>query len=125
MPTVPAPRVFLFRAGPDLGGHRAVQLVNGVVVLCNAKFDADKWAFTGMTTKAARGGDWVPVIVDGLITEPSWLWEPGKPVYVGENGVLTQTPPVAPQYAFQLAVGHADAPTRVWIRRHVPITLVA
>jgi hypothetical protein len=48
----------------------------------------------GVTTGAAASGAQVPYIAAGNIDESSWSWVSNSPVFVGMNGVLTQTEPV-------------------------------
>ncbi len=76
-------------ASEPLGGHRAVT--------------ADGWHATpstldhlvGITAGAGATGDATEYVSHGLMVEPSWTWQAGAPIFVGLDGVLTQTPPVS------------------------------
>jgi hypothetical protein len=54
------------------------------------------------------------------MTEPSWDWTPGLPLYVGPDGILVQSPPAS---GFIREIGLAVSPTSIVIRHMVPITL--
>ena len=74
----------------------------------------------GITTGAAAAGDAINVQASGEMTEVSWNWTPGLPVFLGTNGLLTQTPPVS---GFQLVLGVAISPTKLAINIKQPIVL--
>lgn len=69
-----------------------------------------------ITSGAASSGGQVNALMFGAMTEPSWSWTPG-PVYLGTNGLLTQTPPAAPGAVFIAQVGTATSPTSVFVDR--------
>lgn len=48
----------------------------------------------GLADVDETAGETVAAISAGLYTLASWSWTPGKPVYVGLNGFLTQTRPL-------------------------------
>lgn len=73
-------------AAEPLGGHRAVTVTG---FHANPE-DADLLA--GITSAAGVLGSTVDVTVKGLMSEPSWNWTPGQPVFIGSLGVLTQIP---------------------------------
>jgi len=58
--------------------------------------DADSLAaYAGVTRMATIVGDPINVVRSGLITEGAWTWTPDAPIFIGVNGVLTQTQPLA------------------------------
>lgn len=57
----------------------------------------------GVTTQAIMVGNTGNVVFGGPIQEPSWNWIEGA-VYLGANGLLTQT---APTTGFLLMIGRA------------------
>lgn len=73
-------------AAEALGGNRAVT-VDGFHA--NPE-DADR--FGGITLTSGVLGATVGVLVKGLMTEGSWNWTPDQPIFIGPNGVLTQSP---------------------------------
>lgn len=59
----------------------------------NGSVPAEVEAVFGITTQAGSPGDQVLVITGGEYAESTWNWTPGAPLYLGENGFLTETPP--------------------------------
>lgn len=58
--------------------------------------DADSLAtYAGVTRMATIPGDPINVVRSGLITEGAWTWTPDAPIFIGADGVLTQTQPTA------------------------------
>lgn len=103
-----------YTAGEALGGHRGVKLGPSGEAFYASNADAASFAgFIGVTTGAASFGAQVSVQSAGLMTEGTWSWTPSAPVFLGVNGVMTQTPPAAP--AFQLVVGFAVTATSIFI----------
>jgi hypothetical protein len=46
-----------------------------------------------LTTGAWDSGVTATLVAQGIVTEPTWSWTPGQPIWLGLNGVLTQTIP--------------------------------
>jgi hypothetical protein len=65
----------------------------------------------GMTTGAVTAGSVVSLQSIAEMVEPLWNWDISKLVYLRENGLLTQTPPAAPDYAFCMVIGFPKSPT--------------
>lgn len=102
-----------------IGGHRIVRAVVGEVDIATAMDAAHGDDLLGITTHAAVQGAPVQVLTSGAITEPSWSWTPGEPLFLGENGLMTHTPPADP--AFEVTVGFAETPTTVFLSIGTPI----
>lgn len=98
----------LSATGP-ISGHRAIVSTGTGARYPDASVSADGDLIVGISTNAAVDGDEVIVRTNGEITEPSWNWTPG-PIFAGNGGVLTQTPPVG---AWIRQVGVAVAPTKI------------
>jgi len=78
-------------AGEDLGGHRVVG-VNAIGQAVYASSD-NTTIPVGVTAGAAVFGAEVTVQVSGEMQEPSWSWDVASPIFLGADGVLTQSPP--------------------------------
>jgi len=76
-------------AAVDLGGHRAI------TVFGQYASPDDEDILAGITTNAVKAGDTTYALRDGIITEPSWSWTPGLPIFIASGGVLTQSPPTS------------------------------
>lgn len=64
--------------------------------------------YAGITRYAVVNGEEVNVVRVGLITENGWSWTPDVPVWIGQDGQLTQT---APQT--QRRIGYAIASNKL------------
>lgn len=100
-------------AGETLGGHRMVRIVDGEAKYADATVEAHGNDVFGLTTQASGLGDMVQIVTFGEVTEPSWNWTPEEAVFLGVNGLLTQTP--TPGAEFDLVVGFALTPTTLMI----------
>lgn len=110
----PAGGSALKTAAVAIGGHRAVAFrSDGQIEYANNLTDNHKHVSVGVTTGAVAAGDTVTVLSLGEITETSWAWTPSQLVFIGPNGVLTQTPPTAP--AWLRAIGAAVTPTTLFV----------
>lgn len=72
-----------------------------------------------MTLHAAGASEPVAIRRTGEVEEGSWAWTPGFPVYLGLNGVPTQTLP--PEALFGLIVGIPTTPTTLFLAPREPI----
>lgn len=108
-------------AANTLGGHRIVRVVAGEVDYASADDLEHMDDVLGLTLAAAAQGASVQVLREGSITEPSWSWSPGEPLFLGINGLITQTPGAN---AFDLPVGYAETATTAYITIGTPIELV-
>lgn len=110
-----------YKADGALSGHRVVRPTNpSEVGYADSSVVADANAVLGITLGATLAGDDVNVQTAGEITEPSWTWVVGDPVFLGLTGLLTQTPPAT---GFSLVVGVPVAPTKLVIGIKQPIIL--
>ena len=60
------------------------------------------------------------VRVGGIMAEPSWTWDLDKFIYLGVNGLLTQTPPGT---GFLLEMGWPINPTSMMVDIKLPLFL--
>ena len=73
----------------------------------------------GLTVFAAVQGQSIDIVRAGIVEEPSWSWVADQPVYLGLDGVLTQTLPTGA--LFGLVVGFPIAPTKLFMSIKPPI----
>jgi len=108
-------------ASVDLGGQRVV-VNDGAynVTYADASNLLEMHNVLGLTQGAAALGAEVVVLKSGEITEGSWSWTPDNYVYLGLNGLLTQTVPTS---GFLLVIGTAIAPTVLNVNIGAPILL--
>lgn len=112
-----------FTATTAIGGHRVLALdaANAVVYAENTAYMHSN-KIIGISLNAAAPGGTISAVRAGEVAESSWSWDVTLPVYLGVNGLLTQTPPVYPA-AFSLIVGFPTAPDRLFVAVREPITL--
>ena len=98
-------------------GRRAVSAALGLVYHPALATPADGVNVYGIAANAAVDGDTVEVHTQGPMTDASWTWVAG-PVYVADEGVLSQT---APTMGWIVTVGMAIAPDTIDIHIQLPI----
>jgi hypothetical protein len=62
----------------------------------------------GLTSQAVSSGIEPTAVLSGLVTDSSWNWVRGSPLYLGSNGNITA---IAPTSGFIVPIGNAEAPT--------------
>lgn len=95
-----------------IGGHRVVKATATGVDYADSSNSSDQGKVVGITASAFAAGDLVKVYTAGEIIESTWTWTPG-PVYLGTNGLLTQTVPTS---GFVQQVGVAHEPTKLVVQ---------
>lgn len=79
-------------AAQAMGLYRAVTILGEYCV--STLESLSKYA--GVTKTSVVLGSTVKVTQSGLMTDAGWTWTPNVPIFVGANGVLTQTAPALP-----------------------------
>lgn len=110
-------------AGVNLSGHRlVVPRSDGEVIYADNATVAHTSLPIWLTLGAALAGGSVTVVALGEVIEPTWAWTPEGSIYLGANGVLTQTVPSSPaRFIEQVAV--AETPTSIYFDPKIPITI--
>lgn len=104
-----------------LSGERIVYAVDASTVNYASCSDIAHFSqVLGLTETAAASGASVNVRRSGEFTFEGWSWIQG-PVFLGENGALTQTVPSTAR--FSLAIGFAMSATTLFIDIGTPIIL--
>lgn len=112
-------------AASSLSGHRVVTPApDGSLGYASNDDLGDVNSPLWVTAAAASSGAQLETLMFGPMVEPSWTWTPGQPVYLGTNGVLTQTPPAAPGAVFLAQVGTATSPTSLFVDRSPSIKII-
>lgn len=111
-------------ASQNLSGHRVIKInAQGLLQYASSALLPDALRVFGITTAAASIGAPCPVVQRGEVVEPSWNWNVNLPIYLGSDGVLTQTPPSALSAAFSLIVGHPISASSMFVNIGNPIVL--
>ncbi len=105
-----------------IGGHRVVKATSSTNIDYANNTDLnDSTQILGLTLGAAGSGEKIIIRTWGEVTEPSWSWSPGW-IWLGINGLLTQTPPQSPAL-FSMVIGQALSATTMRVLLLTPITL--
>lgn len=113
-----------FVADAALSGHRAVIRTATGIDYADAAIAAHCGQVIGITTGAVTASEVGEICAGGDIDEPSWDWTPGLAVFLGLNGLLTQTPPTLATAAFSQELGFAVSPTKLFVQLRDPIALI-
>lgn len=110
-------RVSLRSYGP-VSAHRAMAVLDSGE-LQYAQLSAPE-KYVGLSLNAVAGaGELVVVQFRDVVEELSWNWMVG-PVFLGVNGILTQTPPTS---GCVMEIGSAISATKILLERESPIFL--
>lgn len=80
-------------AGENLGGNRVVYIADGRAFYADSDNLTCSNASVGITNGAAVLDDIINIQTSGYMQEPSWKWSTNLPLFLGVNGLLTQTMP--------------------------------
>lgn len=113
--------VFQAITGEAIGGHRVVIHNGGSLYYASSQNIAHLNKVVGLTTLAATLGATSSYVSEGVVTEPSWTWDILKPVYLAENGLMTQFP--ANTTGFTMIIGMPVSSTSLYVSLKTPILL--
>ncbi|MCJ2019606.1 hypothetical protein MKK84_19570 [Methylobacterium sp. E-065] len=106
-----------------LSAPRAVRsLGDQTLDYASASDISQRGAVLGVTASASDVGMPATVIMGGQLVSQGWQLVPGLPLFLGEDGLITQVPPSLPM-AFSLRLGMASDPDTAIIRIAQPIAL--
>lgn len=109
-------------AAVALGGHRlVVPRDDGQVIYADASVLAHASRPIWFTTAAWAAGQPATLTAAGLVSEGSWSWAPGDPIYLGLDGLPTHTVP--PTAVFVRQVAQVVSPTTIQVDVSAPIIL--
>lgn len=80
-------------SGHDINGHRIVRIDDGVAHYANNSDVELPHSAVGMTTMSTLKDYKTRIQVSGDITEPSWNFDSGKPVFLHMNGEISTNCP--------------------------------
>ena len=108
-------------ASGSIGGQRfVVTNGDGTVSYASNLNDSQINKVFGITLNAANDGENVNVLTFGLTEFNGWSWNTALPIFLGDNGLPTQTVPLS---GFSLIVGFAETPTNIFVDLREPIYL--
>ncbi len=101
-----------------VGGQRVVVLLGEEVFHADKDNPAHFDLVEGITAGAFGAGVTGCVQVYGRMIDPSWSWTPDVTLWLGNNGLLTETPPAS---GFTLRVARAVSATEIFIDLYPPV----
>lgn len=109
------------KAARPLSGHRVLKITPDGADYASSAIIADAASVIGISVDAADAGQPIKIQTAGELSEPSWAWTVGQPVYNGVDGVLTQ---VGASAGYSLVVGVAIEATSILVAMKQPIVLI-
>lgn len=105
-----------------LSGHQVIALdLSGLAIYATSDDVSLAFRVVGISTGAASSGASITVQDKDVMTHGGWSWTPGQLIYLGLNGVLTNTVPVSA--TFILVMGKALSATSILVGIQPPIAL--
>ena len=109
----------LFAGANAISQHQAVAVQQSNVAEAADCTDPSRVA-VGIAVASSAPGAQVSVQYSGKMTNTSWNWTLGQPIYVGSDGLLTQQPPNGPA-GYQQIVGYPIAEDALLVEIEEPI----
>ena len=106
-------------AGETVSALRAVYELDGVIFVLDYRDSDHIDQILGVSLTAATTGEPVNVQRSGAMDDANWAWVLGR-VWLGADGVLTQSPPAD---GFDVLIGCAVSATRITLNISEPIDL--
>lgn len=97
--------------GEAISALRVIAIINGEGFLANHDDTAHAGRVAGLTLTAANQGATTSVRMFGRVTDASWNWTAAE-LFVGLNGMLTQTPPST---GFMQSIARVESPDTIFI----------
>jgi hypothetical protein len=108
-----------YPAAVAIGGHRVVALRAGQLVYASNLDVLDASLTIGVTDSATDAGELCRAYNNSVITDSSLTGSAGTDVYLGINGLISETPPTTG--LFSLKIGCIIAPAQLWVSIDSPI----
>lgn len=102
-----------YPAAVPLAAWTAVVSIDGQARPADPDNASHEGLVRGITTQAYAAGEIALVQIEGPAVNIAWGWTPGKRLYVGAGGALTETPPAT---GWIQPVATSDTPTRIFAR---------
>lgn len=117
---VPGTNRVTYTAGETVYGGRIVEL-NSMGEVKHASSTGTGFGIIGLATQAGNAGNRIEVVTFGSFTDSSFNFIPDEPIFLRENGIISQTPPST---GVTLVVGSAITSTSIFIRVEQPIYMI-
>ena len=108
----------VYKSGENLSGHRVVKIENDKSYYADNSVILDAFKIIGITKGASSIDADCIITTYGEMEETSWNWEEGKPLFLGTNGILTQT---CPDSGFILQIATVLNSKKIFIDIKIPL----
>ena len=121
---LPGETVLSYTSGQALSSFFVVRLNESLkAVYASCTEDISFSRVLGITQNSCGNNEIVNVRKYGLIIEPSWNWDMGKQIYLGEDGRLVQYTDIVGTKFVQV-VGYPTSTTSMFVNILPPITIL-
>lgn len=114
MPTLPAAQ--------NISALRILANINGSYDYANPLDPIASWSIAGISLQSINSGGLIMPVNSQPVTDQSWNWVRGSPVFLGAAGTLTQIPPIT---GFLVVVARVLDSKTLFIHIEDPIVLWA
>jgi len=122
VPTGTVSNSAIFEAGQTISALRVIRIsALGKAIYASSAVALDISTAIGVSITSAITGNNVMIVTNGEIEDLTWNWIPSAPIFLGVDGVLTQTPPTS---GFLQIVGNAETSTKMKVNIQQAIKLI-
>lgn len=113
--------VVLITTTNPIGGGRVIAINNEVPVYASNDNISLAKKVIGISENASDSNSELIIKTHGIMTDSSWNWDTSKPLYLGINGLITQTYPDSADYL--LVIGEPLSNDTIKVLIETPIIL--
>ena len=110
-------------AGEVISAVKAIYSNGASIFLGDASEDFQHASIVGMSITAGGIGEEVRYLLSGCLFDSSFSFTDGEPVYLAENGNITQNDPVGAGYVYRVLIGYATGTNGLNINIQEPIII--
>jgi hypothetical protein len=110
-------------AGEVLSAVKAIYSNGTNIFLGDASEDFQHASIVGISITAGGIGEEVRYLLSGCLFDSSFSFTDGEPVYLAENGNITQNDPVGSGYIYRVLIGYATGTNGLNINIQEPIII--
>lgn len=112
-PSEPPPIESGIVAGTNLSALRVAAVVNGELFYADHRIEAHAYTIAGLVRAAVAVGQSPVLLGEGVVSDNSWAWQVGQPIFLGKDGYLTQDANSI-DTGFLLNLGRVLKPTQIY-----------
>lgn len=94
----------------NIATYKLLASINGKVELADKDKPIHAFNIMGMSVSSGSEGSTIFIQTGGTILNGNWSWNENSPLWLGNNGDITQTPP---ETGFLMQIGIALSPSKI------------